>query len=105
MGISHRSRRFLNHLADNFLVQELNTDTKKGAILDLLLVNREGLVGRVIFGGHLGHSDMKHSSDRGKTASKAFALLMGRADLRLLRKPATRVPWESSFEGIVLGTF
>ena len=31
--------------------------TREGAPLDLLFVNREGLVGDVMAGGHLGHSD------------------------------------------------
>ncbi|GAB0199842.1 hypothetical protein GRJ2_002449600 [Grus japonensis] len=35
-----RSRSFLKHLDDNFLVQLLKEPTRKGALLDLLLVNR-----------------------------------------------------------------
>ena len=39
-----RSRRFLKHLDDNFIVvQVLREPTRKGALLDL--ENREGLVG------------------------------------------------------------
>ena len=69
-----RSRRFLKHLDDNFLVQVQREPTRKGALLDLLLVNREGLVSEVAIGGHLGHSDheavkFKIFGDRRKTVS------------------------------------
>ncbi|GAB0182550.1 hypothetical protein GRJ2_000720300 [Grus japonensis] len=37
-----RSRSFLKHLDDNFLVQVLKESTRKGALLDLLLMNRCG---------------------------------------------------------------
>ena len=52
-----RSRRFLKHLDDNFLVQVLREPTRKGAFLDLLLENREGPVGDVAIGGRLSHRD------------------------------------------------
>ncbi|NAW49622.1 hypothetical protein FGF92_23570, partial [Salmonella sp. gx-f5] len=35
-----KSRRFMKHLDDNFLVQVLTEPTRKGALLDLLLENR-----------------------------------------------------------------
>ncbi|GAB0190604.1 hypothetical protein GRJ2_001525700 [Grus japonensis] len=86
-----RSRSFLKHLDDNFLVQVLKEPMRKGALLDLLLVNREGLVGEVAIGGCLGHSDhevveFKIFGDRRKTATKTSTLNMGRADFRLLRE-------------------
>lgn len=31
--------------------------TRRGAVLDLLFANRDGLVGGVVVGGHLGQSD------------------------------------------------
>ena len=52
-----RPRSFLKHLHDNLLIQLLKEPTRKGALLDLLLVNREGLLGEVAIGGRLGHSD------------------------------------------------
>ncbi|GAB0203202.1 hypothetical protein GRJ2_002785800 [Grus japonensis] len=100
-----RSRSFLKHLDDNFLVQLLKEPTRKGALLDLLLVNREGLVGEVAIGGRLGHSDhevveFKIFGDRRKTATKTSTLDMGRADFRLLRELVSQVPWETALEGI-----
>ena len=39
-----KSRRFLKNLDDNFLVQVLREPARKGALLDLFVENREGLV-------------------------------------------------------------
>ena len=44
---------------DDFLSQVLSEPTRKDALLDLLFVNREGLVEDVMVGGCLGHSDHK----------------------------------------------
>lgn len=50
-------RKFLKHVEDNFLVQVLKEPARKGALPDLLFVNSEGLMGMVVVGGCLGHSD------------------------------------------------
>ena len=102
---ANRSRKFLKHVEDNFLVQVLREPTRKGALLDLLFVNREGLMGKVVIGGCLGHSDhevveFQIIGDRRKNASKTSALDKGRADFGLLKKLVSKVPWESAFEGI-----
>lgn len=52
-----RSRRFLKHLDNNFLVQVRRETARKGALLGLLLVSSDGLVGEVVTGGCLGYSD------------------------------------------------
>ncbi|KAM9590845.1 uncharacterized protein ACIBXB_005894 [Morphnus guianensis] len=52
-----QSRRFLECVEDNFLTQLVSEPTRESAPLDLLFVNREGLVGDVMVGGHLGHSN------------------------------------------------
>jgi len=52
-----QSRRFLECVEDdNFLTQLVRETTREGVPLDLLFANREGLVGYVTVGGHLGHS-------------------------------------------------
>ncbi|KAK4829878.1 hypothetical protein QYF61_007270 [Mycteria americana] len=51
-----QSRRFLECVEDNFLTQLVSQPASEGAPLDLF-TNREGLVGDVTVGGHLGHSD------------------------------------------------
>ena len=52
-----QSQRFLECVGDNFLTQLVKEPTKGSKILDLLFVNRGGLVGDVKVGGCLGHSD------------------------------------------------
>ncbi|GAB0183586.1 hypothetical protein GRJ2_000823900 [Grus japonensis] len=52
-----QSRRFLECLDDNFLLQVTEKPTRRGAMLDLVLTNKEGLVGNVKLKGSLGCSD------------------------------------------------
>ena len=46
-----QSWRFLECVGDNFLTQLVSELTREGALLDLLFVNREGLVDDVAVGG------------------------------------------------------
>ena len=46
-------------MEDNFLTQLVREPTRRGALLDLLFTNREGLVGDVEVGSCLGQSDYK----------------------------------------------
>ena len=43
-------------MEDNSLTQLVSKPTREGTPLDRLFANREGLVGYVMVGGHLGHS-------------------------------------------------
>ncbi|GAB0208601.1 hypothetical protein GRJ2_003325800 [Grus japonensis] len=52
-----QSRRFLQSIDDNFLTQVVEESTRRGVLLDLVLPNKEGLVGDVKVGGSLGCSD------------------------------------------------
>jgi len=52
-----QSWRFLQIISDNFLMQVVEEPTRKGALLDLVLTNKEGLVEDVKAGGRLGCSD------------------------------------------------
>jgi len=54
-----QSRRFLECVKDNFLMQLVSEPTRGSASLDLLFTNREGLVGDVVVGGLLGLATMK----------------------------------------------
>jgi len=47
-------RRFLQSIYDNFLMQVVEEPTRKGALLDLVVKNRDGLVEDVQVGGSLG---------------------------------------------------
>jgi len=93
------SRKFLECVEDNFLRQLVSEPIRGGASLDLLFVNREGLVGDVVVRGHLGLSDheMTQFSVQGEVkrgASKTTTVDFRRADSGLFRMPAERVPWE-----------
>ncbi|GAB0176508.1 hypothetical protein GRJ2_000116000 [Grus japonensis] len=52
-----QSRKFLECVDDNFLLQVMEELTRRGAMLDLILTNKEGLVGDVKLKGSLGCSD------------------------------------------------
>ncbi|GAB0182896.1 hypothetical protein GRJ2_000754900 [Grus japonensis] len=54
-----QSRRFLECTDDNFLLQVIEEPTRRGAMLDLVLTNKEGLVGNVKLKGSLGCSDQE----------------------------------------------
>ncbi|GAB0184386.1 hypothetical protein GRJ2_000903900 [Grus japonensis] len=52
-----QSRRFLECIDDNFLLQVIEYPTSRGAMLDLVLTNKEGLVENVKLKNSLGCSD------------------------------------------------
>ncbi|GAB0178067.1 hypothetical protein GRJ2_000272000 [Grus japonensis] len=52
-----KSRNFLECIDDNFLLQVTEELTRRGAMLDLVLTNKEGLVGNVKLKSNLGCSD------------------------------------------------
>ncbi|KAJ7414311.1 dtw domain-containing protein 2 [Willisornis vidua] len=52
-----QSRRFLDCIEDDFLLQLVNEPTRGGVLLNPLFTNRERLVGDVVVRGYLGHSD------------------------------------------------
>ena len=92
-----QSRRFLEWVEDNFLIQLVNESTRGGALLDLLFTNREGLVGDVVVRSHLGLSDheMIEFSVLGEVkrgASKTITMDFQRADFGLFRTLVERVP-------------
>jgi len=52
-----QSRRFLECVGDKFLLQVIEEPMRRGAMLDLVLTNKEGLVGNGKLEGSLGCSD------------------------------------------------
>ena len=87
-------------MEDKFLTQLVSEPTREGAPLDLLFMNREGLVGDVMVGGRLGHSDheMIEFSILGEVRRgliRAASLGFWRADFGLFRGLVDRVPWEA----------
>ncbi|GAB0177924.1 hypothetical protein GRJ2_000257700 [Grus japonensis] len=99
-----QSRRFLECVEDYFRTQLMREPAREGAPLDLLPVKREGLVGDVTVGGHLGHSDheMIEFSILGEVrsgVSKTVTLDFWRADFGRLRSLVDRVPREAVLKG------
>ncbi|KAK4820378.1 hypothetical protein QYF61_025454 [Mycteria americana] len=103
-ALGRRSRRFLEYVEENFVTQLVSEPTREGAPLDLLFVNREGLVGDVTVGGHLGHSDHKMIDflilgEVRREVSRTATLDFQRADFGLFRRLVDRVPLDAVLKG------
>ena len=77
---------------------------RRGAMLDLVLTNKKGMVGNVRLKGSLGHSDheiveFKILRTARRTHSKLTTLEFRRADFGLLRDLLGRIPWDKALEG------
>ena len=101
MAQHKQSRRFLDCVEDNFLLQVIEEPTRRGAMLDLVLTNREGLVGNVTLKDSLGCSnhemvefDILRTVRR--ACSKLTALDFKRADFGLFRYLLNKVSWDST---------
>jgi len=99
-----QSRSFLQSIDDNFLMQVVKEPTRKGALLDLVLTNKEGLVEDVKVGGRLGCSDheiveFRILSGGSRAISRIKTLDLRRADFGLFKKPLGGIPWARALEG------
>ncbi|PKU44319.1 glycerol kinase [Limosa lapponica baueri] len=88
-----KSRKFLECINDNFLLQMIEDPMRKGAVLDLVLTNKEGL----------GCSDCEMAEFKihraRRVCSKLATLAFRRADFGLLRHLIGLVAWEKELEG------
>ncbi|GAB0204724.1 highly reducing polyketide synthase PKS6 [Grus japonensis] len=99
-----QSRRFLEYVDDNFLLQVIEEPTRRGAMLDLVLTNKEGLVGNVKLKGSLGCRDhemveFKILRAARRVRSKLTTPDFKRADFGLFRDLLGRVAWDKALEG------
>ncbi|GAB0208941.1 hypothetical protein GRJ2_003359800 [Grus japonensis] len=99
-----QSRKFLECIDDNFLLQVIEESTRRGAMLDLVLPNKEGLVGNVKLKGSLGCSDremveFKILRAARRAHSELTTLDFRRAGFGLSRDLLGRVPWDKALEG------
>ncbi|GAB0182893.1 hypothetical protein GRJ2_000754600 [Grus japonensis] len=99
-----QSRRFLECIDDNFLLQVIEEPTRRGAMLDLVPTNKEGLEGDVKLKGSLGCSDQEMVEFKilraaRRVHSKFTTLGFRRADSDLFRDLLGRVPWDKALEG------
>ncbi|GAB0203559.1 hypothetical protein GRJ2_002821500 [Grus japonensis] len=97
-------RKFLECVDDNFLLQVIEDPTRRGAMLDLVLTNKEGLVGDIKLKGSLGCSDHEMVEFRilravRRAHSKLTTLDFRRADFGLFRDLLGRIPWDKALEG------
>ncbi|GAB0208302.1 hypothetical protein GRJ2_003295900 [Grus japonensis] len=99
-----QSRKFLECIDDNFLLQVTEEPMRRGAMLDLVLTNKKGLVGNVKLKGSLGCSDhemveFKILRAARRARSKLATLDFRRAGFGLSRDLLGRVPWDKALEG------
>ena len=99
-----QSRRFLECVVGNFLLQVIEETMRRGAMLDLVLTSKKALVGNVKRKGSLGCSDhemveFKLLRALTRTHSKLTTLHFRRANAGLLRDLLGRIPWDKALEG------
>ncbi|GAB0202608.1 hypothetical protein GRJ2_002726400 [Grus japonensis] len=99
-----QTRKFLECVDDNFLLQVTEEPMRRGAMLDLILTNKEGLIGDVKLKGSLGCSDhkmveIKILREARRAHSKLTTLDFRRADSGLFRDLLGRIPWDKALEG------
>ncbi|GAB0204803.1 hypothetical protein GRJ2_002945900 [Grus japonensis] len=98
-----QSRKFLECADDNFLLQVTEEPTRRGAMLDLVLTNKEDLVGDVKLKGSLGCSDhemveFKILRAARRAHSKLTTLDFRRADFGLFSDLLGRTQWDKDLE-------
>ncbi|GAB0189098.1 mitochondrial enolase superfamily member 1 [Grus japonensis] len=98
-----QSRKFLECVDDNFLMQVIEEPMRRGAMPDLILTNKEGLVGDVKLKGSLGCSDHEMVEFRilraaRRAHSKLTTLDFRRADFGLFRDLLGRILWDKALE-------
>ncbi|TRZ08332.1 hypothetical protein HGM15179_018775 [Zosterops borbonicus] len=98
-----QSRKVLECMEDNFLLQLVGEPTRGRTMLDLLFANRDGLVGDVVVGGRLGQSDheiieFSIFGEIRRYINKTFTLEFRRADFGLFRRLIQRVPWKAALK-------
>ncbi|CAM4569974.1 unnamed protein product [Lepidochelys olivacea] len=103
-AVHRQSRKVLENVGDNFLVQVLEEPTRGRALLHLLLTNREELVGEAKVDGNLGGSDhemveFKILTQGRKESSRIRTLDFRKADFDSLRELMGKIPWENNMRG------
>lgn len=97
-------KRFLECVVDNFLIQLIKEPSRCSALLDLLFVNREGLVHDVAVCGCLGQSHHETLvfpilGETKRTTNRTSALEFRLADSGLFRRLIDKVSLEPVLEG------
>ena len=95
-----QSRRFLESVEDNFLVQVIDGPTRREALLDLVLTGAEESIREVKTGGSLGCSgralvDFVTWRNAGLAKSRVRTVSSRRANLQLLKELLGGISWET----------
>jgi len=98
------SRWFLQCVEDKFLMQLVEELTRRCLLLDLVLINKEGLVGDVKVANSLGCCDDEMvefmiSFGRSKAISRIDILDFRRANFVLFKDLLGGIPWARALEG------
>ena len=98
-----QSRRFLQSIDDNFMMQVVEEPMRRGALLDLGLMNKEGLAEDVKVGGSLGSRDCEMVNFRilrggSRTISRIKTLDFRRANFDLFKELLGGIPWVRALE-------
>ena len=98
-----QSRRFLQSIDDNFLTQVVEKPKRRGVLLDLVLMNKEGLVEDMKIGGSLSCSDCEivefrilHGGSR--AVSRIKTLDFRRANFGLFKDLLGEILWFRALE-------
>jgi len=99
-----QSRRFLQSIDENFLMQVMEEPTRRGILLDLVLTNKKRLVEDVRVGGSIGSSDheivnFKSLCGRSKGISRIKTLDFKRDKFGLFKELLGGILWVRALEG------
>ncbi|KAM9654465.1 uncharacterized protein ACIBXB_005124 [Morphnus guianensis] len=99
-----QSRRFLECIDDNFLLQVTEEPKRRGAMPDFVLTNKKGPIGNLKLKGSLGCSDhemveVKILRAARRVHHKLTTMNFRRAEFDLFRDLLGRVPWDKDLEG------
>ncbi|PKU41434.1 adaptin ear-binding coat-associated protein 1 [Limosa lapponica baueri] len=102
-----QSKRFFQCIDDNFLTQLVEEPTRREALMDVVLANKEGLVEDSKVEGNLGCSDRGKIEFRivgsmHKTISRTETLVFKRANFVLFKKLLGEIPWARALEGAMV---
>jgi len=97
-----QSRRFLEYISDNFQTQVIEEPIRRGALMDLILTDKEGLTGDVKVEGILGCCDHEivesGITKRRRSTEKLTTPNFRREDIGLLKDLRGGVPWDKALD-------
>ncbi|KAJ7403117.1 hypothetical protein BTVI_80475 [Pitangus sulphuratus] len=100
--VKHKqSKRFLKSTDDNVLSQMMEDSTRNGVLLDLILTNREGVVGCSLGCSDYGIVEFSIGQGGSRAESKLTTMDFRRAHFSIFGD-LEKIPWEQALQGIVV---